>query len=181
VAASLAAQTDAAASQYAVDSATPRAAASPAAGAVAGADYQQQMPRFEPQPQEQTLSGSAAISDSTEDAAAAALSTDDCSLPWDQDPMRLLVAALCRQGARFHAALVHRSVALLEAGNYVDVDVGRHSGTCNALPSGALAWLPAAAMLVLTTASQCKPRPGNSVQLRQMSADSKQASLEPLM
>jgi hypothetical protein len=132
---------------------------------VAGANYQQQMRRFEPQPQEQTLSGSAAISDSTEDAAAAALSTDDCSLPWDQDPMRLLVEALCRQGTRFHAALVHRSVALLEAGNCDDVDVGRDSGTCNAIVSGLLAMMTAASILALATASQCRPRTGNSVQV----------------
>jgi hypothetical protein len=88
---------------------------------VAGADHQQQMRRFEPQSQAHTPSaswaGSATISSSTEEAAAAALSSDACSLPWDLDPMRLLVEALCRQGPMFQAALVHRSVALLEAGN----------------------------------------------------------------
>jgi hypothetical protein len=62
-------------------------------------------------------SGLTGASCATEAAAAAALSSDgDCSLPWEQDPMRLLVEALCRQGVKFHAALLHNSLALIEAG-----------------------------------------------------------------
>ncbi|WIA08149.1 hypothetical protein OEZ85_007604 [Tetradesmus obliquus] len=51
-------------------------------------------------------------------AAAAALSTEgDVNLPWEQDPMRLLVEALCRQGTQTQAALLHHSIALLAAGS----------------------------------------------------------------
>jgi hypothetical protein len=115
VAASLSAETDAAAGQPALEVALPAQAA--AAAAMAGTD-QQHVLQSEPSGQQTpSTSGSAAFSSGTEAAAAAALSSDDCSLPWEQDPMRLLVEALCRQGPRMHAALLHRSLALMEAGN----------------------------------------------------------------
>ncbi|WIA29604.1 hypothetical protein OEZ86_012094 [Tetradesmus obliquus] len=50
-------------------------------------------------------------------AAAAALSSDtDWSLPWERDPFRLLVKAVCKQGPRFQSALMHHSMALFMAG-----------------------------------------------------------------
>jgi hypothetical protein len=116
VAASLAAQTDAAgAGQTLPDNLAPPAAAAAmrtAAGTsrVKLQEQLQQTGLFE----SGSLTGASCA---TEAAAAAALSSDgECSLPWERDPMRLLVEALCRQGVKFHAALLHSSMPLLEAG-----------------------------------------------------------------
>lgn len=127
VAACLAAQTDAAAAGQPAPG-TPAASVA-AAAAAAGVDAAvltgerlQQMssaaPAFELQQPTSSMSGSAGeASCATEAAAAAALSyEDDLALPWARDPIRLLVEALCRQGVKFHAALLHHSMALLSAG-----------------------------------------------------------------
>ncbi|WIA09525.1 hypothetical protein OEZ85_008921 [Tetradesmus obliquus] len=64
------------------------------------------------QPQLPLLSGTA-----SEAAAAAALSSDtDWSLPWERDPVRLLVKAVCKQGPMFQSMLMHHSMALFMAG-----------------------------------------------------------------
>ncbi|WIA11636.1 hypothetical protein OEZ85_011739 [Tetradesmus obliquus] len=128
VAACLAAQTDAAAAGQPAPG-TPAASVA-AAAAAAGVDAAvltgerlQQMtsaaPPFELQQPTSSMSGSAGeASCATEAAAAAALSSeDDLALPWERDPIRLLVEALCRQGVKFHAALLHQSMALLSAGS----------------------------------------------------------------
>lgn len=37
-------------------------------------------------------------------------------MPWERDPFRLLVKAVCKQGPRFQSALMHHSMALFMAG-----------------------------------------------------------------
>lgn len=123
VAACLAAQTDAAAFGQ------PAPGISAAAAAAAGVnptaltgELLRQTASCKPGSQQQlpcsSVTGSAgAASCATAVAAAAALSSEgDVNLPWEQDPMRLLVEALCRQGTQTQAALLHHSIALLAAG-----------------------------------------------------------------
>jgi hypothetical protein len=140
VAASLAAKTDAAAAGQSAPNKTAAAAAAAAAARAAKAaakDKQlQQMSISEPGLQVPGLSSasSAAREEScaTEAAAAAARSSeDDFSLPWELDPMRLLFEALCRQGVKFQAALLHNSMPLFEAGARVLVThLLRYIGAC---------------------------------------------------
>jgi hypothetical protein len=126
VAASLAAETDAAAAGQSAPNKTAAAAAAAqaAVGVIGAGERLQQMATIKPgsdlQSASTTTSGSLSAdsaSCSIEAAAAAALSSEeDWSLPWELDPMRLLVEALCRQGVKFQAALLHNSMAMLEAG-----------------------------------------------------------------